>query len=73
MKSFYHFMMRYRGSGTNHTNQLANWMFHEHDFPKQATDYHTISQYLEWHSPFTKAIATFDRLWDEYQEEENHE
>ena len=67
MKSFYHFMMRYRGAKqTTDESRLADWMFNDHDFPKQSTSYDEISRYLEWNIPFTEAIQVFDRLWDEY-------
>lgn len=71
MKSFYHYMMRYRANKQlNNERKLAEWMFHDHEFPKQTTDYHEISEYLEWNTPFTEAIVTFDEMWEEYQEAE---
>ncbi|UOQ85829.1 YozE family protein [Gracilibacillus salinarum] len=71
MKSFYHFMMRYRGNKQlDDARKLADWMFYEHDFPKHSADYDDISRYLEWHTPFPEAISAFDRLWDSYIEEE---
>lgn len=67
MRSFYHYMMRYRGAKQN-TNErkLADWMFEDHDFPRQATSYDEVSSYLEWNIPFTEATQVFDRLWEEY-------
>lgn len=71
MKSFYHFMMRYRGNKQlDDTRKLAEWMFEDLSFPKHSTDYEQISSYLEWHTPFPSAIATFDQLWSEYEEVE---
>ena len=59
--------MTYRGSiKANNKSQLADWMFHDHDFPKHSTDYNEISNYLEWTSPFTNALVIFDELWDVY-------
>ncbi|WP_284140086.1 MULTISPECIES: YozE family protein [unclassified Virgibacillus] len=67
MRSFYHFMMTYRGKKhPDDESRLADWMFHDHNFPKQATSYDEISAYLELYSPFVNAIPTFDSLWDTY-------
>jgi len=71
MKSFYHFMMRYRGNKVkNEEKQLADWMFLDNSFPKQSVSYYEVSDYLEFNSPFPEAIQTFDRLWEEYIEVE---
>ncbi|QGH34731.1 YozE family protein [Gracilibacillus salitolerans] len=70
MKSFYQFMMRYRGNKQlDDARRLADWMFYDHDFPKHSQDYYEISSYIEWHIPFPEAIATYDHLWDEYIDE----
>ncbi|WP_208590994.1 YozE family protein [Gracilibacillus suaedae] len=70
MKSFYHFMMRYRGNKQlDDARRLADWMFYDHDFPKHSNDYYEISSYLEWHTPFPEAAATYDHLWEEYIDE----
>lgn len=62
-------MMTYRGKiKPDDTSRLADWIFHDHNFPKQATTYHEISDYLELYSPFPNAIATFDMVWDRYKE-----
>ncbi|MFD2640398.1 YozE family protein [Piscibacillus salipiscarius] len=68
MKSFYHYMMRYRGmrDPSNPYKLLADWMFEDHDFPKHSTNHDEISQYLEYNPPFTEALSTFDELWEEY-------
>ncbi|WP_082235985.1 YozE family protein [Halobacillus massiliensis] len=68
MRSFYHYMMRYRGNKQpDEEKQLADWMFEDHDFPKQATTYDEVSRYLEWNIPFPNALAVFDRLFEDYQ------
>ncbi|MEC5422524.1 YozE family protein [Virgibacillus sp. C22-A2] len=67
MRSFYHFLMTYRGKKTPDDNsRLADWAFFDHNFPKQSIDYDEISNYLEWNSPFSNALVTFDDLWDIY-------
>lgn len=71
MRSFYHYMMRYRGNRINNEEkQLADWMFEDHSFPKQAKSYDEISRYLEWNAPFPSSLAVFDRLYELYEVEE---
>ncbi|MBO8155021.1 MAG: YozE family protein [Bacillaceae bacterium] len=68
MRSFYHYMMRYRGNkGSNDEKKLADWMFKDYDFPKHSTSYDEISRYLEWNIPFSDALRVFDRVWEEYE------
>ncbi|KGX87901.1 YozE family protein [Pontibacillus litoralis] len=70
MKSFYQFMMSYRGKiEADEQSQLAEWMFQEHDFPKYSDSYEEISRYLEEHSPFASALRTFDYVWEQYEQE----
>ena len=73
MRSFYHFAMSYRGIRDRHNNKkrLADWMFQEHDFPKQTTSYAELTDYLEFNSPFPEALSIFDELWTEYLRYEN--
>ncbi|MCZ0701907.1 uncharacterized protein YozE (UPF0346 family) [Natronobacillus azotifigens] len=71
MKSFHEYMMRYRGAklaSQKKERELAEWMFHDHDFPKHSCDYDEISRYLEWNIPFTDALRLFDQLWEDYIE-----
>ncbi|SIS37262.1 YozE family protein [Salimicrobium flavidum] len=70
-RSFYHYMMRFRGNlETGKEKELADWMFEEHSFPKQSESYDELSEYLEHHSPFPGSLAAFDRLYETYMEEE---
>ncbi|MCT2535051.1 YozE family protein [Aquibacillus koreensis] len=72
MRSFYHYMMTYRGAKKpTNESRLADWMFDDHDFPKHSTSYDEISGYLEWNVPFAEAVQVFDRLWEEYITNEN--
>lgn len=67
LQTFYQFIITYRGrKKPNDESLLADWAFSDHDFPKQSTDYDELSDYLEWNSPFTNAITTFDKLWEDY-------
>lgn len=72
MRSFYHYMMRYRGDKSQtDERRLAEWIFQDHNFPKQATSYDEISSYLEWNIPFTDALRVYDSLWEEYETNES--
>lgn len=72
MRSFYHFILTYRGKKQpTEQSRLADCVFYDASFPKQSTDYHEISDYLEWNSPFTNALQVFDEIWDEYIVKEN--
>lgn len=71
MRTFYHYMMTHRGKRkADDKSRLADWIFHDHDFPKQSTDYNEISNYLEWNSPFPHALSVYDELWDLYTTKE---
>lgn len=60
--------MTYRGKRKpDNESKLADHIFHDHDFPKQSTDYDQVSEYLEWTSPFPEALVLFDELWGIYQ------
>ena len=63
--------MIYRGIQNKHDpkKRLADWMFHDFEFPKHTSDYDEISRYLEWNPPFPEAAALFDELWEQYENE----
>lgn len=70
MRPFYQFLLTYRGKKkADDKSNLADWAFFDHNFPKYAYDYHEISDYLEWNSPFINALTVFDELWDTYKNE----
>jgi uncharacterized protein YozE (UPF0346 family) len=69
-KSFYHFLMKYRGDSNRDIAKIANEAYLAHDFPKQSQNYHEISSYLELHSAFTYSLSVFDELWEIYQLDE---
>jgi uncharacterized protein YozE (UPF0346 family) len=63
--------MKYRGIKSNSDEKkMAEWMFHDHAFPKHSHNYGEISDYLEWNIPFPNALMVFDRLWQIYEIEE---
>lgn len=68
MRSFYQFLITFRGKKQpDHKNQLADWAFYDHNFPKYSVDYDEVSSYLEWNSPFPESLIVFDELWEIYK------
>ncbi|EUJ58798.1 hypothetical protein MCOL2_07646 [Listeria fleischmannii FSL S10-1203] len=49
---------------------FANAAYKDHSFPKQAKNYHILSDYLELNAPYLDGMATFDELFDEYMLDE---
>ncbi|RFU66441.1 YozE family protein [Peribacillus saganii] len=71
MKSFYHFLMRYRQpDDKSELARFANEAYTDHSFPKQSADYHEISSYLEMNGHYINNMATFDHAWDLYLQHE---
>ncbi|WP_163654009.1 YozE family protein [Listeria sp. PSOL-1] len=70
-RSFYHFLMTYRDHTKNKSAaQFADDAYHDHSFPKQAKDYHTLSNYLELNAHYLPGMSIFDDLWNKYLEDE---
>lgn len=66
--TFYQFLLTYRGEiSSTDKGKLAEWAFHDFGFPKYATEYNDISEYLELNSPFPEALQVFDELWEMYK------
>ncbi|MGX7162651.1 YozE family protein [Enterococcus massiliensis] len=69
-KSFYHYLMAVKGP--NHRDEaqvFATHASHDIQFPKQSTDYHELSTYLEMSVDYLPTMDIFDRLWERYLEE----
>jgi uncharacterized protein YozE (UPF0346 family) len=69
-KSFYHFLMKFRGDQNRKLASLVNEIYMAHDFPKQSENYDEISTYLELHSTSIHALSIFDEIWEIYQLDE---
>jgi uncharacterized protein YozE (UPF0346 family) len=70
-KSFYHFILKYRGGKKEDDfGHLAEEIFYDHSFPKQSNDYDEISSYVELRGYFLGASAAFDQMWERYVIEE---
>ncbi|EUJ33004.1 hypothetical protein MFLO_05305 [Listeria floridensis FSL S10-1187] len=73
-RSFYHFLMTYRDpEKRDDKTNFANAAYRDHSFPKQATNYQMLSNYLELNAPYLNGMALFDELYEEYLlDEEKH-
>ncbi|WP_026694922.1 YozE family protein [Peribacillus kribbensis] len=72
MKSFYHYLMRYRQpKDLDEITSFANAAYKDHGFPKQSADYHEISTYLEMNVQYLNNMAIFDQAWDLYLQDES--
>ncbi|MGO5674429.1 YozE family protein [Bacillus subtilis] len=70
MKSFYHYLLKYRHPKPKDSiSEFANQAYEDHSFPKTSTDYHEISSYLELNADYLHTMATFDEAWDQYEYE----
>ncbi|MCY9376778.1 YozE family protein [Bacillus spizizenii] len=70
MKSFYHYLLKYRHPKPKDSiSEFANQAYEDHSFPKTSTDYHEISSYLELNVDYLDTMATFDEAWEKYEAE----
>lgn len=66
---FYRYLMTLRNPEDHGTvANFANNAFHDHAFPKQATDYHELSEYLELNAGYLPSMSIFDEAYAMYQE-----
>ena len=67
--SFYHYILVHRGTlKQTAISKLAEDIFDDLQFPKQETDYHVISDYLETNAYYVPNMDVFDELWEMYVE-----
>lgn len=66
-RSFYHYMMTHRFEVTS-SGDLAEAIFLDVAFPKQATNYQEISNYLELSVDYPVDFQLLDALWQDYLE-----
>lgn len=70
-KSFYHYIVKYRGGkNSNELTKFANNIYDDHSFPKYSSDYHEISSYLELNGHFLSSMTLFDTAWEMYENED---
>lgn len=65
MKSFYHFVLTYRGAQDD-KGHFAECMFNDLLFPKAATDFDELSAYIEMQADPHLSTYIFDELWEMY-------
>ena len=53
-QSFYRYLMSLRDA------------FYDQGFPKQADDYHEVSDYLEMNASYLPSMSIFDQVWQGY-------
>jgi uncharacterized protein YozE (UPF0346 family) len=67
IKSFYHFLMKYRHPAPKDViSSFANHAYLDHSFPKTSDDYHELSSYLELNGQYLDSMTIFDEAWQLY-------
>ncbi|WP_261807476.1 YozE family protein [Lapidilactobacillus luobeiensis] len=70
-RSFYQYLMTQRDPNSHdEIAQFANNAFYDHSFPKQETDYDTLSRYLELNGNYLPGMTIFDQAYQRYLESE---
>ena len=65
MKSFYHFVLTYRGAQGD-KGHFAEAVFNDLMFPKTTTDFDELSTYIEMQADPYLSTYIFDELWEIY-------
>ncbi|MEB2282811.1 YozE family protein [Lysinibacillus xylanilyticus] len=66
-KSFYLYVLTFRGGDWSDPKvRFAEEMFHEHNFPKQSSEFDELSSYIESYATDNLKIEVFDELWPLY-------
>ncbi|MBM6862754.1 MULTISPECIES: YozE family protein [Ligilactobacillus] len=66
-QSFYRYLMSLRDPNKHdEVTQFANDAFYDQGFPKQADDYHEVSDYLEMNASYLPSMSIFDQVWQGY-------
>jgi len=64
-------MLKFRNEkARDSVSKLANHLYLDHSFPKQSSDYHEISSYLELNGHYVENMSLFDEAWDLYQDDQ---
>ena len=70
MKSFYHYLMKYRHpKPQDEISKFANDAYNDHSFPKNTDNYDEISSYLEMNGSYLVSMTVFDDALERYQQE----
>lgn len=68
-QSFYHYVQIFRNADLLESDQQAQFaelVFLDGDFPKPASDFETISNYIELNQRYSDYVSTFDEVWQSY-------
>ncbi|MGK9325862.1 YozE family protein [Aerococcus urinaeequi] len=68
-QSFYHYVQIFRNADlldSDQQAQFAELVFLDGDFPKPASDFETISNYIELNQRYSDYVSTFDEVWHSY-------
>lgn len=66
---FYQYVQTFRNANLQETDpqaQFAELVFLDGDFPKSASDFQTISDYIELSQRYSAYVSTFDEIWQSY-------
>lgn len=66
MKTFYHFVLTYRGA-SDEKGAFAEAVFEDLAFPQTSTNFDEISLYVEMQADATMSTAVFDAIWEDYR------
>jgi len=67
LKTFYQFLMTQRNPESyDPVVNFANNAFYDSAFPKQETDFDTLSKYLEENASYLPSMTIFDDAWRLY-------
>ncbi|GAP02161.1 serine-type D-Ala-D-Ala carboxypeptidase [Fructobacillus pseudoficulneus] len=67
-RTFYGWLMTNRNPvAADEIQQFANNAFLDQSFPKQATDFDELSNYLEGSASYLMSMTIFDEAWSQYQ------
>ena len=67
MKTFYHFVLTYRGA-SNDKGAFAEAVFDDLSFPKASKSFDELSAYVEMQADSDMSTSVFDAIWDDYRE-----
>lgn len=66
-QSFYQFLMTQRNpEDFEPVAEFANNAFYDQSFPKQETNFDTLSKYLEENASYLPSMTVFDEAWNLY-------
>ena len=67
-RSFYQFVLSFRGGAKEDSAVFAEYMFEDLSFPKDETGFDTLSRYIEEKADPNMPSVVFDELYKLYEE-----